>query len=201
MQLLYNLAAILVVIIIIPVFAIRSIREKGFVERIKQSLGFFPKGALDSVAKKKLHLGTRGISRRNCRNKPADKRISAGVSEVAYFGFGRHDFGLRNGEPNHQRRGQHNLFSARPAVCRRVGFAQNTPANFFERRNRTLAEFFHDCASNAHSRYDGQRTHFRKKCSPLQIHVLDSDGHDKHGKIFRDAIFNRRELHQATRRT
>ena len=52
MQLLYNLAAILVVIIIIPVFAIRSIHEKGFVERIKQSLGFFPKGALDSVAKK-----------------------------------------------------------------------------------------------------------------------------------------------------
>lgn len=52
MQILYNLAAILVVIIIIPVFAIRSIREKGFVERIKQSLGFYPKGALDPVAKK-----------------------------------------------------------------------------------------------------------------------------------------------------
>ena len=52
MQLLYNLAAILVVIVIIPVFAIRSIREKGFVERIKQSLGFFPKGALNPVAKK-----------------------------------------------------------------------------------------------------------------------------------------------------
>ena len=52
MQLLYNLAAILVVIIIIPVFMIRSIREKGFVERIKQSLGFFPGGALEPVAKK-----------------------------------------------------------------------------------------------------------------------------------------------------
>ena len=52
MQLLYNLAAILVVIIIIPVFMIRSIREKGFVERIKQSLGFFPEGALEPVAKK-----------------------------------------------------------------------------------------------------------------------------------------------------
>lgn len=52
MQLLYNLAAILVVIIIIPVFAIRSIREKGFVERIKQSLGIFPDGALEPVAKK-----------------------------------------------------------------------------------------------------------------------------------------------------
>lgn len=52
MQLLYNLAAILVVIIIIPVFMVRSIREKGFVERIKQSLGFFPDGALEPVAKK-----------------------------------------------------------------------------------------------------------------------------------------------------
>ena len=32
MQLIYNLAAILVVILIIPVFMIRSIRERGFVE-------------------------------------------------------------------------------------------------------------------------------------------------------------------------
>ena len=52
MQIIYNLAAILVVIIIIPVFAVRSIREKGFVERIKQSLGFYPDGALEPVAKK-----------------------------------------------------------------------------------------------------------------------------------------------------
>ncbi len=52
MQVLYNFAAILVVILIIPVFMIRSIRERGFVERIKQSFGFFPKGALDPVAKK-----------------------------------------------------------------------------------------------------------------------------------------------------
>lgn len=52
MQVLYNLAAILVVILIIPVFMIRSIRERGFVERIRQSFGFFPKGALDPVAKK-----------------------------------------------------------------------------------------------------------------------------------------------------
>ncbi len=52
MQIIYNLAAILVVILIIPVFMIRSIRERGFVERIRQSFGFFPKGALDPVAKK-----------------------------------------------------------------------------------------------------------------------------------------------------
>ena len=52
MQLLYDIAAIIVVILIIPMFAIRSIRERGFTERIKQSLGIFPEHALDKVAKK-----------------------------------------------------------------------------------------------------------------------------------------------------
>ena len=52
MQILYNLAAILVVILIIPVSMIRSVREKGFVERIRQSLGIFPEHTLDRVAKK-----------------------------------------------------------------------------------------------------------------------------------------------------
>ena len=52
MQLLYNLAAILVVILIIPVFMVRAIREKGFVERIKQCLGFLPEEELSKVAKK-----------------------------------------------------------------------------------------------------------------------------------------------------
>ena len=52
MQILYNIAAILVVILIIPAFMIRSVREKGFVERIKQSLGFLPKEALARVAKR-----------------------------------------------------------------------------------------------------------------------------------------------------
>lgn len=52
MQLLYNIAAIIIVILIIPIFMVRSVREKGFVERIRQSLGFFPKHALDKVEKK-----------------------------------------------------------------------------------------------------------------------------------------------------
>ena len=52
MQLLYDIVAIIVVILIIPMFAIRSIRERGFTERIKQSLGMFPEHALDKVAKK-----------------------------------------------------------------------------------------------------------------------------------------------------
>ena len=52
MQLLYNIAAIVVVILIIPVFMVRAVRERGFVERIKQSLGFYPEHALDKVEKK-----------------------------------------------------------------------------------------------------------------------------------------------------
>lgn len=52
MQLLYNIAAIIIVILIIPIFMVRSVREKGFVERIRQSRGFFPEHALDKVEKK-----------------------------------------------------------------------------------------------------------------------------------------------------
>lgn len=52
MQLLYNIAAIIIVILIIPMFMVRSVREKDFVERIRQSLGFFPEHALDKVEKK-----------------------------------------------------------------------------------------------------------------------------------------------------
>ena len=52
MYLLYNLAAIIVVIFVIPMFLIRAIRERGFFERIKQSLGFFPEHSLDKVEKK-----------------------------------------------------------------------------------------------------------------------------------------------------
>lgn len=52
MQIIYNIVAILLVIIAIPVFIARSIREKGFVERLRQSFGFLHKDALDPVAKK-----------------------------------------------------------------------------------------------------------------------------------------------------
>jgi len=52
MQILYNIAALLVVILIIPAFMLRSIREKGFVERIKQSLGLLPNEALERVARR-----------------------------------------------------------------------------------------------------------------------------------------------------
>lgn len=51
MQLLYNIAGIIVGVLIVPMFMIRAVRERGFVERIKQSLGFFPEHALEKVEK------------------------------------------------------------------------------------------------------------------------------------------------------
>lgn len=52
MQIIYNIAAILLVILAIPVFIVRSIREKGFVERLRQSFGFLPESAVIPVANK-----------------------------------------------------------------------------------------------------------------------------------------------------
>ena len=52
MQLLYNIAAIIIVVLIIPMFMIRAVRERGFVERIRQSLGIFPSHVLAPVEKK-----------------------------------------------------------------------------------------------------------------------------------------------------
>ena len=52
MWLLYNIEAVFVVILMIPAFCVRAVREKGFIERIKQQLGFLPKHALDKVVRK-----------------------------------------------------------------------------------------------------------------------------------------------------
>ena len=52
MQILYNIVAILLVILLIPFFIVRIIREKGFWGRMIQSLGFLPEHALDKVAGK-----------------------------------------------------------------------------------------------------------------------------------------------------
>ncbi|SEI82919.1 lipid-A-disaccharide kinase [Propionispira arboris] len=52
MQILYNIATVLLAIMAIPLLIIRAIREDGFIERIKQSLGNLPKHALDAVEKK-----------------------------------------------------------------------------------------------------------------------------------------------------
>lgn len=52
MQILYNIAAVLLVVLILPVFVVRSFRERGFTERIKQSFGFLPDEALAPVARK-----------------------------------------------------------------------------------------------------------------------------------------------------
>lgn len=40
LHLVYNIAAILAVILFMPVFCVRAVREKGFVQRIKQQFGF-----------------------------------------------------------------------------------------------------------------------------------------------------------------
>lgn len=52
MQILYNIVAILLVILLIPYFIVRTIREKGFLKRMIQSFGFLPEHALDKVAGK-----------------------------------------------------------------------------------------------------------------------------------------------------
>lgn len=52
MQILYNIVATLLVILLIPYFIVRTIREKGFLGRMIQSLGFLPRHALDKVAGK-----------------------------------------------------------------------------------------------------------------------------------------------------
>jgi 3-deoxy-D-manno-octulosonic-acid transferase len=63
MHFLYNLLAIIIVIVALPVFLMRLIREDGFGERLKQSFGFLPQETLDKVAQKKciwLHAASVG---------------------------------------------------------------------------------------------------------------------------------------------
>lgn len=52
MQIIYNIAAVLLVFIALPIFICRTVREEGFWERLKQSFGFLPEHALDPVAGK-----------------------------------------------------------------------------------------------------------------------------------------------------
>lgn len=52
MHVLYNILAILLVIIALPVFVFRLIRESGFGERLRQSFGFLPEETLARVSGK-----------------------------------------------------------------------------------------------------------------------------------------------------
>lgn len=52
MQTLYDIVVVMLIIMLMPYFLVRLIREKGFGERMKQSFGFLPKHALDKVAGK-----------------------------------------------------------------------------------------------------------------------------------------------------
>lgn len=52
MYLIYNILAVILLILALPVFALRTIREKGFAERLKQSFGALPAETLAKVAGK-----------------------------------------------------------------------------------------------------------------------------------------------------
>ncbi|MBO6179544.1 MAG: tetraacyldisaccharide 4'-kinase [Selenomonadaceae bacterium] len=53
MQILYDIAAVVLFFPVLLMFLVRATRERGFVERIRQSMfGIFPEHALDSVEKK-----------------------------------------------------------------------------------------------------------------------------------------------------
>ncbi|SMC38720.1 3-deoxy-D-manno-octulosonic acid transferase [Sporomusa malonica] len=52
MYLIYNILAVLLVILAIPVFIVRSIHERGFAERLKQSLGWLPEATMKRLAGK-----------------------------------------------------------------------------------------------------------------------------------------------------
>ena len=63
MYLIYNILAVLLVILALPVFAVRMIREKGFTERLKQSLGWLPAATVDRLSGKEpiwLHAASVG---------------------------------------------------------------------------------------------------------------------------------------------
>ncbi|MCX7780732.1 MAG: 3-deoxy-D-manno-octulosonic acid transferase [Negativicutes bacterium] len=63
MQILYNILATLLVVLAMPVFAVRVLREKGFAERLRQSLGLLPADTLNRVAGKQciwLHAASVG---------------------------------------------------------------------------------------------------------------------------------------------
>lgn len=52
MRFFYNLMAVILVLAALPVFAYRCLREAGFSERLRQSFGWLPAHALDTVAGK-----------------------------------------------------------------------------------------------------------------------------------------------------
>ncbi len=52
MYFIYNILAVILLILALPVFVVRTIREQGFAERFKQSFGRLPEETLDKVAGK-----------------------------------------------------------------------------------------------------------------------------------------------------
>ncbi len=52
MYFIYNILAVILVILALPVFAVRTFQEKGFAERLKQSLGWLPAATICKLAGK-----------------------------------------------------------------------------------------------------------------------------------------------------
>ena len=78
MRFLYNLAAILIVTIIIPIFVLRATRERGFIERIKQSFGFYPQETIDKVAgKNAIWVHAASVRACSCLLRRSSGRISS----------------------------------------------------------------------------------------------------------------------------
>lgn len=63
MYVLYNILAVILVILAIPAFTVRVIREDGFGKRLRQSLGFLPEADIKPVIGKEciwLHAASVG---------------------------------------------------------------------------------------------------------------------------------------------
>lgn len=53
MYLIYNILAIILLILALPVFVVRAVREKGFTERLRQNFGALPPATLTKIANQK----------------------------------------------------------------------------------------------------------------------------------------------------
>lgn len=63
MHFIYNILTVVIVMLAIPVFIVRLIREKGFGQRLRQSFGFLPRADMEPVMQKKciwLHAASVG---------------------------------------------------------------------------------------------------------------------------------------------
>ena len=60
---LYNVLLLFYWAILIPQLIYRLLREEGFYQRIKQSIGYLPPELKEKISNPSCHLGTRSLSR------------------------------------------------------------------------------------------------------------------------------------------